>query len=118
MARSEVSLMVLRDHLKADLLAAAKEGDAARAGVIKVLLAAIANAEAVDLGPSQPREVQGWAEAPRRRLTDEDLARILSREAADRRAAAEEYESHGRSGEAARLRQSALWVEAYLGDLR
>ena len=84
--------MSLLARLKTDLGAARKEGDAARVAVIRTLMAAIANAEAVELGPSHPREVQGWAEVPRRRLSAEDILRIVRREADELRAAAAEYE--------------------------
>jgi hypothetical protein len=112
---SEVHLP-LRQRLKADLLTATRQGDAARVSVIKVLLAAIANAEAVPLDPSQPKEVLGWAEAPRRRLTPEDIRGILRREAGELRAAAAEYAGHGEPGEAARLLRAAERVEGYLDE--
>ena len=57
--------------------------------------AAIANAEAVELDASHPKEVQGWAEVPRRRLTAGDLAGILGREADELRAAADDFERRG-----------------------
>jgi uncharacterized protein len=104
----------LQRRLKADLSGALKAGDAQLVAVIRTLMAAIANAEAVELDASQPKEVQGWAEAPRRRLTGEDLSRIMRREAADLRAAAVEYEQHGQPQEAARLRRSAGFVDRYL----
>ena len=84
--------------------------------MLRTLLAAIANAEAVELDPSHPKEVQGWAEAPRRRLSSADVAAIVRRERDDLLAAALEYERHGRPGEAARLRRSAALVEGYLAD--
>jgi uncharacterized protein YqeY len=104
----------LQRRLKADLSAALKTRDAQLVAVIRTLMAAIANAEAVELDPSQPKEVQGWAEAPRRRLTGEDLSGIMGREAADLRAAAVEYEQHGQAQEAGRLRRSAGFVDRYL----
>ncbi len=103
----------LQRRLKADLSAALKAGDASLVTVLRTLMGAIGNAEAVELDPSQPKEVRGWAEVPRRRLTGEDLAGILDREAADLRAAAAEYEEHGQPPEAARLRRSAAFVDRY-----
>ncbi len=104
----------LQRCLKTDLSAARKAGDAALVTVLRTLMGAIANAEAVELDPSQPKEVAGWAEVPRRRLTGEDLSGIVRREAADLRAAAVEYEQHGQPQEAARLRRSAGFVDRYL----
>ena len=104
----------LQHRLKADLSAARKAGDAPLVTVLRTLMGAVANAEAVPLSPAHPKEVQGWAEAPRRRLTAEDIASILQREAADLRAAADEYEEHGQPQEAARLRRSAGFVDRYL----
>jgi len=105
----------LRALLKADLQAARSAGDAEKASVVRTLLAAIANAEAVELDVSRPREVQGWAEVPRRRLTAADLDGILRREAAELRAAAEDYELRGAPGEAERLRTRAVLVDGYRG---
>jgi uncharacterized protein len=104
----------LQRRLKGDLGAALKAGDAPLVTVLRTLMGAVANAEAVPLDPAQPKEVQGWAEVPRRRLTAEDLSSILHREAADLRAAADEYERRGSPGEAARLQRSAQFVDRYL----
>jgi len=109
--------MPLLARLKADLGAARKVGDAERVAVIRTLMAAIANAEAVDLGPSHPKEVQGWAEAPRRRLSADDLQRIVRREADELRAAAADYEERGAPQEAVRLRRGADLTEGYLAGL-
>ena len=106
--------MPIRQRLKADLAAAIRAKDAARVAVLRTLMGAIANAEAVELDPTQPREVQGRAEVPRRRLSADDLSRIVRREADDRWGAADEYERRGRPDEAARLRRDAEVVERYL----
>lgn len=108
--------MQLRDRLKADLGAAIRDGDTRLVAVLRSLLAAIGNAEAVELDPSHPKEVQGWAEVPRRRLTTAELMQIVRREADERRAAAAEYEQRGRPDEAERLRRSARVVDRYLED--
>jgi len=109
--------MDIRERLKADLLAARKAGDGESVDQLRVLLAAIGNAEAVELDASHPKEVEGWGEVPRRRLTPDDLAGILRREAAELRGAAAEYEQNGRPGEGARLRSRAALVDRYLADL-
>ncbi len=61
--------MDIRQRLKADLLAARKAGDAESVDQLRILLAAIGNAEAVELDASHPKEVEGWGDVPRRRLT-------------------------------------------------
>lgn len=109
--------MSLRRRLKADLREAVGAGDAERISVLRTLLAAIGNAEAVELDASSPKEVQGWAEVPRRRLTAEDLAAILAREAAELRSAGDDYERRGRPAEAERLRSRARLVDQYLSLL-
>jgi len=105
----------LFSRLKADLSTALREGDGEAVAVLRALMAAIANAEAVELDPAQPRDVDGWAEVPRRRLTPDDLSRILRREAAELHSAAGEYEGRGRPDQAARLRRRAGLVEGYRG---
>lgn len=107
----------IRALLKADLRAALGAGDGERVSVARTLLAAIANAEAVELDASDPKEVEGWAEVPRRRLTAADLAGILGREAAELRAAADDFEQRGARAEAERLRARARLVDGYLGEL-
>ncbi len=109
--------MDIRERLKADLLAARKAGDGESVDQVRILLAAISNAEAVELDASHPREVEGWAEVPRRRLTPGDLAGIFRREAEDLRTAAADYERNGQPGEAARLQARATLVDRYLADL-
>jgi uncharacterized protein YqeY len=107
----------IRALLKADLRAARNAGDAERVSVARTLLAAIANAEAVELDASHPQEVQGWAEVPRRRLTAADLAGILRREADELRAAADDFARRGARAEAERLRARARLVDGYRGEL-
>ncbi|MBN2113507.1 MAG: GatB/YqeY domain-containing protein [Acidimicrobiia bacterium] len=107
--------MSLFARLKADLSTALREGDGEAVAVLRALMAAIANAEAVELDPTQPRDVEGLTEGSRRRLTPDDLSRILRREAAELHSAAGEYEGRGRPDQAARLRHRAGLVEGYLG---
>jgi uncharacterized protein YqeY len=106
----------IRQRLRADLLVARKAGDTESVDQLRILLAAIGNAEAVELDVSHPKEVEGWADVPRRHLTPDDLAGILRREAEDLRAAAAEYEQNGRPDEAARLRARARLVDGYRAD--
>lgn len=103
----------LRRRLKAELSAAMKEGDTELVAVIRALMAAIGNAEAIELDACHPREIQGWAEAPRRHLTAADIAGLVRREAEELCSAAAEYESLGQCIEAERLFRRARLVERY-----
>ena len=114
----------MRGRLEAALNAAIKARDLRAAGPLREALAAIDNAGAVAPpdAPARGREPApvagsvpglGAAEAPRRRLTEADLASIVAAEIAERRAAAAEYDRLGRPREAARLRAEAdLLAEA------
>jgi hypothetical protein len=57
----------------------------------------------------------GAGEAQRRLLTEADADAIVRQEAAEREAAAGEYERGGRAAEAARLREGARALMAVLG---
>lgn len=102
-----------------------KARDREAVAVIRSTLAAIDNAEAVDVGDRGAPAVShahiagtagalGAGEAARATLTEEQLREIVEREAAERRAAADEYESHGHDDQAARLRIEADLVASFL----
>ena len=88
-------------------------------------IAAIDNAEAVQAPPSEGSGRQfaaaalgaGAREAARRVLTGEDVARIVAKEAAELRSAAEDYEKRGRASEAERLRAQAGVLDEELRNL-
>ena len=90
----------LKDQLQADLTAAMRERDQVRAGTIRMALTAVTN-----------EEVAGKEQ---RELTDDDVLKVLAKEAKKRREAAEAYTSAGRA-ELADVEQAELAVlEAYL----
>jgi uncharacterized protein YqeY len=95
--------MPLRKVLRADLNAARKAGDSQLVTLIRTLIAAIDNAEAVDVSDHP----DGHTEVPRRSLSDDEVVRIVPAEAVDLRAAADDYERHGNLSEAERLRALA-----------
>lgn len=88
------------------------------AALIRTLIAAIDNAEAV-VQPegSRPADsasfASGAAEAVRRTLTTADLAAILQAEIASRLAAAGQIRSGGNDAEAARLEAEAERIKTY-----
>ena len=106
----------IRTRLRRALSGALKARDASTVSALRSALSAIDNAEAVEPGPAQPAGTGGEhfagavaglgaAEAERRRLTEADVAAIIRAEAAEREAAAREYERGGHAEEAAGLRQ-------------
>lgn len=108
----------LPDRLRAELTRALRQRDAERVEVLRATLAAIGNAEAV---PVQTHGVAleaspvgvGIRDVPRRELSDDDVARVICAEIAERRSAAAVYEQAGRPDHAQRLRREA----ATLADL-
>jgi uncharacterized protein YqeY len=95
-----------------------KAREAGSVSALRSAISAIGNAEAVDSAAVRPGGTGsphfagtvaglGAGEAQRRRLTEADAVAIVRREAAEREAAASEYERGGRAEEAARLREGA-----------
>jgi uncharacterized protein len=92
-------------RLQVALRAAMQERDTVAMAALRSALGAIANAEAVPLG---------GAELDRRVLTEDEAAAIAAAQAADRRAAARDYEPAGDTDRAARLRREARAIESAL----
>ncbi|MCX4093653.1 GatB/YqeY domain-containing protein [Nocardia sp. alder85J] len=90
----------LKSKLRADLTAAMKSKDALRLGTVRMLLAAVQNAEVA--GP-QARE-----------LTDSDVIAVLAKEAKKRNEAAVVYEQAGRGELAANERAEEAIIDEYL----
>jgi hypothetical protein len=121
----------VRSRLQAALRAAMKERDTVAASGLRSALSAIANAEAVSLpavssGPQARPMAQssphfagavaglGAAEVSRREVTEDEAAAIAAAEAADRRAAARDYQAAGHADRAGRLRREAQAIESAL----
>lgn len=109
----------LRESLRADLKAAMIGRDRDRAAVIRTLIAAIDNAEAVEASAEQVGESfrqlgDPSGEVARRVLSEADLAAVLEQEAASRVEAAARIRAAGNAAEAARLEAEAAVVRAYL----
>lgn len=93
-------MSTLKEQLKADLTAAMRERDQVRAGTIRMALTAVTN-----------EEVAGKEQ---RELTDDDVLKVLAKEAKKRRESADAYQSAGRT-ELAEVEQAELAVlETYL----
>jgi uncharacterized protein len=130
----------IRSRLRRALTEALKARDAAAVSALRSALSAIGNAEAVDPGavgpgavgpgaggsgrPGAPGSVHfagavaglGAAEAERRLLTEADVAALVRAEAAERDAAASQYERSGHAGQAAGMRQGTRALLDALGD--
>ena len=115
----------IRTRLRLALTGALKSRNADAVSALRSALSAIGNAEAVDPGapgratdPGAPGRAAvsgsvhfagaaaglGAGEAERRLLTEADAAAIVRAEAAEREAAASQYEGSGHDGQAAGLR--------------
>ena len=108
----------LKARIRADLTSAMKARDSAQASLLRVLLAALDNAEAVPIGTAHERYQERAfgdpsAEVPRLVLSAEAVAGIIAKEQAEREAAAADFERLHRPDDAARLSQEALWVGRY-----
>jgi uncharacterized protein len=121
----------VRSRLQAALRTAMKERNTVTASALRSALSAIANAEAVSLpaassGPPARPAAQssphfagaaaglGAAEVSRRVVTEGEAAAIAAAEAADRRAAARDYQAAGHADRAGRLRREAQAIESAL----
>ena len=118
----------IRSRLRLALTEALKARDKGAASALRSALSAIGNAEAVDPGeagsgrPGASGSVHfagavaglGAAEAERRHLTEADVAAIVRAEAAEREAAAAQYERSGQAGQAAGMRQGTRALMAAL----
>lgn len=112
----------LRGRLRADLKQAMRARLAEEAAVLRLLIAAVDNAQAVeapDLGRGYVVLEFGdkAGEVPRRVLSDADVAGLIGREYELRLKAAGEFEALRRSEDAERLRREAAVVARYLSPM-
>jgi uncharacterized protein YqeY len=117
----------MRDRLREDLAAAMKSRDRVAITVLRTTLAAIENAEAVDVSPREApgagsRHVAGTSvgvgssDVTRRVLSDADIGAIIREGSDERWQAAAEYEKLGRVDSADALRREAAVLDRYLPD--
>jgi hypothetical protein len=101
-----VCVTELKERLRTDLTVAMRERDQVRLRTLRMALTSITN-----------EEVSGAAS---RELSDDEVLRVLTREAKKRREAAEAFESAGRADQAAAERAEgdvlARYLPAQLGD--
>lgn len=112
-----MSATALKQRLRADLKAAMQARAAEEVGLLRTLIAALDNAEAVAGSPERsiPRAFgDPSGEVERLALDGEAVAALLAKEIETRLAAAADYAAHGRDGEAARLRDETATIRRYL----
>jgi uncharacterized protein YqeY len=94
--------MALKDTLHDDMIAALKSKDELRLGTLRMALSAITN-----------EEVAGKVA---RELSDDEVVKVLAREAKKRREAAEAFDGAGRAELADRERAEGLVLDEYLPE--
>lgn len=108
--------MSMPGRLRAALTDALKARDRETANVLRSVLAAIANAEAIDAPGVAAGAIEsspvglGVSDVARRELTEEQIERVARAEIAEREAAARTCEGSGAPSEAARLRREAAVI--------
>ncbi|MGO9899092.1 MAG: GatB/YqeY domain-containing protein [Solirubrobacteraceae bacterium] len=111
--------------MRGDLIAAMKARDDLAVVALRSAIAAIDDAEAIDVDRTASRDANsehiagasagvGSTEAPRRVLSDADEHAVVRAQAEERFHAAQEYEKLGRGDVAERLRREADLLLAYL----
>ncbi|MFG2904001.1 GatB/YqeY domain-containing protein [Kitasatospora sp. NPDC048286] len=93
-------MTTLKEQLQADLTAAIKDRDELRASTIRLTLTAVTSEE---VAGEQKRE-----------LSDDDVLKVIAREAKKRREAAEAFDTAGRTDQAARERSEREVLAVYL----
>jgi uncharacterized protein len=94
------SMAALKDQLRTDLTAAMKARDGVRTRTLRMALTAVSNAEV--------------AGATSRELSDDEVLKVLTREAKRRREAAEAFATAGRTEQAGAERAEGEVLDGYL----
>lgn len=111
-----MSATALKQRLREDLKTAMQAKAADEVRVLRALIAALDNAEAVppETGPYVPRAFgDATAERPRRQLDEDAVGALLVDEIEARLAAAADYDRHRCAEDAARLWAEATLIERY-----
>ena len=95
-------MSALKERLRSDLVTAMKARDEVRSGTLRMVLAAVTNAEV--------------AGKTARELSDDDIVGVLSSEAKKRREAATAFDAGGRAEMAERERAEAAVIADYLPE--
>ena len=106
--------MSLRTQLKADLRHAMKARQKEAVTALRVLLAAIDNAEAVQTDTSFVPVAGHTKDVPRKLLTEMHIQQIVQAEAAKQREALAEYERLGQNDAVQQIRTELAVMSRYL----
>lgn len=106
--------MELRQQLKVDLREALKARQKEAVTALRILLAAIDNAEAVPTDPSFVPITGRTNDVPRKLLTEAEVQQILRAEAAKQREALAECERLGQDNIAQQIRSELSVMSRYL----
>lgn len=110
----------VRDRLRSALPVAMKARDRRTVAVVRATLAAIDNAESVELGEHRASALEssasgpGAAEVDRKHLTEADIVAIVRAEISERRRYVDGYVTAGRHERAAELRDEADTLAGFL----
>ncbi|MCM5554157.1 GatB/YqeY domain-containing protein [Pleomorphomonas sp. NRK KF1] len=120
MDTSTFPVETLKTHLRGDLAAAMKRRDKAETALLRQLVAALDNAEAVPAREESASLVRhvfgtGTSEAERRHLTEDDIRALLKWEMDDRTKAAAEFARLGVESRAAALTAEVELIRRYVG---
>ncbi|MGH1564649.1 hypothetical protein [Mumia sp. DW29H23] len=118
----------LRARMRTDLVAAMKARQPEVVTALRTAIAAIDNAEAVEVTEAPhatstavsehvagTQSGAGATEAERRTLSADEVRAVLQVQIDERLAEAQGYEEHGRADAAARLRREADALQSYVG---
>jgi uncharacterized protein YqeY len=110
--------LAMKERIRTDLRSAMLAGSSLEVGVLRALLTAIDNAQAVPVGDAHVRyKAQpfgtGSAEVPRARLNEDDVRMIIENEMRVRYSAAAELERCGKSEAAFEARTEASLIARY-----
>ena len=111
-----MSATALKERLRADLKAAMQKRTTDEVRLLRTLIAALDNAEAVPSATDKyvPRAFgDPDGEVARLDLDDDAVAKLLAVEVAARLAAVADYERHGQTAEAERLRAEVELIARY-----
>ncbi len=109
-----MSATLLKERLREDLKSAMREKRSDEVALLRTLIAALDNAEAVPTEGYRPRALaDAGGEVARRELDGRAVEALLAEEVESRLTAAADYDRHSRPDEAARLRDEAALVARY-----
>jgi uncharacterized protein len=111
---SELDQTPIRARLKAGLTKAMKTRQSAVVSILRTVLAAIDNAEAVELPPNFVPGMGQSNDVPRKVLTETQMRDIVHNEIRALQSATAEYEQLGKPEEADTLRNQAAALSEYL----